>query len=75
VFTRIRKHLTVLYSGLMIFFLLTFVGVTYIGLTWAVYSEEKQELLLFAEEEAQEHSIFLQHKELLRVDCKMKLNT
>jgi signal transduction histidine kinase len=50
----------------MIFFLLTFVGVTYIGLTWAVYSEEKQELLLFAEEEAHEHSLFLQHKELLQ---------
>lgn len=50
----------------MIFFLLTFVGFTYIGLTWAVYSEEKQELLLFAEEEAQEHSLFLQHKELLQ---------
>jgi two-component system sensor histidine kinase CiaH len=66
VFSRIRKRLTVLYSGLMIFFLLTFVAVTYIGLTWAVYSEEKQELLLFAEEEAQEHSIFLQHKELLK---------
>ncbi len=65
-FSRIRKRLTFLYSGLMIFFLLTFVGVTYIGLTWAVYSEEKEELLLFAEEEAQEHSIFLQHKELLR---------
>ncbi|AJQ27617.1 sensor histidine kinase [Pelosinus fermentans] len=65
-FSRIRKHLTFLYSGIMVFFLLTFVGFTYIGLTWAVYSEEKQELLLFAEEEAQEHSLFLQHQELLR---------
>jgi len=65
-FSKIRRQLTFLYSGFMVFFLLAFVGVIYIGLTWAVYSEEKQEMLLFAEEEAQEHSVILRHKELLQ---------
>jgi two-component system sensor histidine kinase CiaH len=64
-FSKIRRQLTFLYSGFMVFFLLSFVAIIYIGLTWAVYSEEKQEMLLFAEEEAQEHSVILRHKELL----------
>lgn len=50
----------------MFFFLLAFVGIIYSGLTWAVYSEEKQEMLLFAEEEAQEHSVILRNRELLQ---------
>jgi two-component system sensor histidine kinase CiaH len=65
-FSKIRRQLTLLYSGFMVFFLLTFVGIIYSGLTWAVYSEEKQEMLLFAEEEAQEHSVILRNRELLQ---------
>jgi two-component system sensor histidine kinase CiaH len=65
-FSKIRRQLTLLYSGFMFFFLLAFVGIIYSGLTWAVYSEEKQEMLLFAEEEAQEHSVILRNRELLQ---------
>lgn len=65
-FSKIRRQLTFLYSGFMFFFLLAFVGIIYSGLTWAVYSEEKQEMLLFAEEEAQEHSVILRNRELLQ---------
>jgi signal transduction histidine kinase len=65
-FKNIRRKLTLFYTMLMAFFLFGFVGVTYGGLLWAVYSEEKQEILMFAEEEAKEHLIILKNKEVLR---------
>jgi signal transduction histidine kinase len=65
-FSQIKKRLTLFYLGVMTCFLLAFVGTTYIGLTWAIYSTEKQEMLLFLEEEAKEHVILLKNKELLQ---------
>ncbi|EAX47730.1 integral membrane sensor signal transduction histidine kinase [Thermosinus carboxydivorans Nor1] len=64
-FSKIRRRLTLFYTGLMVAFLLTFVGVIYIGMTWAIYSEGKQEVRLFAEEEAREHLVIFKHKDLL----------
>lgn len=65
-FNQIKKRLTFFYLGVMTCFVLAFAGATYIGLTWAVYSTEKQEMLLFLEEEAKEHVILLENKELLQ---------
>lgn len=65
-FTKIRWRLTFLYSGFMGFFLLAFVVSTYFGLSWVVYSNEKDEVLLFAEEEAREHAAVMMHGELLQ---------
>jgi len=65
-FSKIRKRLTLYYSVLMTCFLLAFVGFIFIGVVWVVYSEEKQEVLLFAEEEAKEHSVLLRHQDILK---------
>lgn len=65
-FNQIKKRLTLFYLGVMTCFVLAFAGATYVGLTWAVYSTEKQEILLFLEEEAKEHVILLENKELLQ---------
>jgi len=54
-FARIRNRLTFLYTAIMALFLLTFVGVSYFGLKWAINNEEKQEVHMLAREEGDEH--------------------
>ncbi|WP_170291819.1 sensor histidine kinase [Heliobacterium mobile] len=44
-FTRTRTRLTIIYTGLMIVFLLLFTVITYMALSSMLYQEEKQELL------------------------------
>jgi signal transduction histidine kinase len=53
-FRKIRKRLTVLYTGVMAVFLVAFIAVSDIGVLWLLYDEEKQDILSFAEEEAKE---------------------
>lgn len=54
-FSQIRNRLTFFYTAMMIFFVLTFIGTTYASLAWVLFYQQKQEVLLFAEEEAREH--------------------
>ena len=57
-FTQIRNRLTFFYTVMMILFVLAFVGTTYASLAWVLFYQQKQEVLLFAEEEARE---FIEH--------------
>ena len=54
-FSKIRNRLTVFYTGMMILFLLSFLATTFVSLTWVLFIQQKQEVILFAEEEAHEH--------------------
>lgn len=63
-FSKIRNRLTLFYTGIMVLFLLAFLATTYISLTWVLYLQQKQDILLFAEEEAQDHVTILRQAQL-----------
>lgn len=54
-FSKIRNRLTLFYTGMMFLFLLTFWGISSASLAWILFNQQKQVVLLFAEEEAHEH--------------------
>lgn len=60
-FRQTRLRLTVFYAAIMAaFFVLTVFG-TYRAMRWSITSEQKYEVLLFAEEEAHEHAVLFKH--------------
>lgn len=59
-FSKIRNRLTLLYSAVMMVFLLAFIAASHSGLIWVIYREEQQDVRSFAEEEAREHLVSLQ---------------
>lgn len=63
-FSKIRNRLTLFYTGIMVLFLLAFLATTYISLTWVLYTQQKQEVLMFAEEEAHEHIDILRQAQI-----------
>ena len=64
-FKEIHRKLSMYYTVIMaIFFILLVFGV-HKSMIWSITSEQEHEVLLFAEEEALEHAIFFQHRELL----------
>lgn len=64
-FAEIRNRLTLLYSSIMMVFLLSFVVASFAGLAWVLYQEEQETVLSFAEEEAAEHVMILYQRWLL----------
>ena len=60
-FSKIRNRLTMFYTGMMVLFLLAFLATTYLSLAWVLFLQQEQEIIRFAEAEANEHiSIFRQ---------------
>ncbi|HWR41936.1 HAMP domain-containing sensor histidine kinase [Sporomusa sp.] len=64
-FAHIRNRLTMLYSGIMVLFLVTFIIVSYAGLIWVLYHEEQRDVQAITEEEAREHVLILKQPEVL----------
>ncbi|CQR71874.1 Sensor protein kinase WalK [Sporomusa ovata DSM 2662] len=64
-FAKIRNHLTMVYSAVMVCFLISFVVSSYTGLVWVLYREEQQDIEAFAKEEAREHITLLRQIQLL----------
>ncbi|HWR06123.1 MAG TPA: HAMP domain-containing sensor histidine kinase [Sporomusa sp.] len=62
-FAHIRNRLTMLYSGIMVLFLLTFIITSYVGLIWVLYHEEQYDVQAITEEEAREHVLILKQKQ------------
>jgi two-component system sensor histidine kinase CiaH len=67
-FSKVKKRLTLLNSMVMGAFLLGFAIVSFASLIWAVYREEKRDLLSYAKEETHENLRILIDKEYLRPD-------
>lgn len=63
-FAKIRNHLTMVYSAVMVCFLISFVVSSYTGLVWVLYREEQQDIEAFAKEEAREHITLLRQIQL-----------
>lgn len=63
-FAKIRNHLTMVYSAVMVCFLISFVMSSYTGLVWVLYREEQQDVEAFANEEAREHITLLRQIQL-----------
>lgn len=63
-FAKIRNHLTIVYSTVMVCFLISFVVASYTGLVWVLYRQEQQDIEVYAKEEAREHSSLLRQKQL-----------
>ncbi|TWH47820.1 cell wall metabolism sensor histidine kinase WalK [Sporomusa sp. KB1] len=63
-FAKIRNHLTMVYSAVMVCFLISFVVSSYTGLVWVLYREEQQDIEMFAKEEAREHITLLRQIQL-----------
>ena len=64
-FSEIRRRLTLQYAAMMAFFLLTFVLVCFLGVTYLTTTELNQSLRLLAREEAEEQAAIYQHKGML----------
>lgn len=62
-FAKIRNHLTIVYSTVMVCFLISFVVASYTGLVWVLYRQEQLDMEAYAKEEAHEHSNLLRQKE------------
>ncbi|MDF2500439.1 MAG: integral rane sensor signal transduction histidine kinase [Anaerosporomusa subterranea] len=58
-FSQIRNRLTIFYTAILILFMLSFFVISYAALTWVIYLQQQQQVLLFAEEEAHEHAEIL----------------
>lgn len=58
-FSQIRNRLTIFYTATTVLFMLSFFVISYAGLSWVIYWQQQQQVLLFAEEEAREHVEFL----------------
>lgn len=54
-FAKIRNRLTLFYTGMMVLFLTAFLAITFVSLTWVLFLQQKQEVILFSAEEAHEH--------------------
>ena len=54
-FAKIRNHLTLVYAGVMVCYLLAFIIASYSSLVWVLYREEQQDVEAYAREEAREH--------------------
>lgn len=65
IFQEIRRKLALRYTGIMAFFFIVLVFCVHMSIVWSIASEQENEVLLFAEEEAIEHVVLLQHRELL----------
>ncbi|WP_094606127.1 Adaptive-response sensory-kinase SasA [Sporomusa silvacetica DSM 10669] len=63
-FAKIRNHLTMVYSAVMVCFLISFVVSSYTGLVWVLYREEQKDIEAFAKEEAREHITLLRQIQL-----------
>ena len=63
-FAKIRNHLTMVYSAVMVCFLISFVVSSYTGLVWVLYREEQLDVEAFASEEAHEHINLLRQIQL-----------
>jgi len=66
-FTKIRNRMTILYSAIMVIFLLSFIFVSYTGVTWVLYLEEQRDVQALAEEEARKHTAILTQAEILSI--------
>ena len=64
-FRKTRLRLTVFYAAVMAVFFVLMVFGAYKAMRWSITSEQKYEVLLFAEEEAHEHAVLFKHDELL----------
>lgn len=63
-FKKIRLQLTCFYAVIMATFFILLVFGAYKSMMWSITSEQEREALLFAEEEAYEHSFLFQHVEI-----------
>lgn len=63
-FKKIRLQLTCFYAVIMGTFFILLVFGAYKSMMWSITSEQEREALLFAEEEAYEHSFLFQHAEI-----------
>ncbi|SDF36045.1 sensor histidine kinase [Sporomusa acidovorans] len=63
-FSKIRNHLTMVYSAVMACFLISFIVASYTGLVWVLYREEQRDIEAFAKEEAHEHVNLLRQRKL-----------
>lgn len=63
-FKKMRRRLTLFYTVVMATFFILLVLATHMSMEWSVTSEQEREVLLFAEEEAYEHAILFQHREV-----------
>ncbi len=63
-FAKIRNHLTLVYAGVMVCYLLAFIIASYSSLVWVLYREEQQDVEAYAREEAHEHVSVLRQIQL-----------
>lgn len=63
-FKKTRRDLTLSFTAVMAIFFLLLVFSAHVSMEWSVTSEQEREVLLFAEEEAYEHSILFQHPDI-----------
>lgn len=63
-FRKIRLRLTCFYAVIMAMFFILLVFGAHKSMMWSITSEQEREALLFAEEEAYEHSFLFQHAEI-----------
>ncbi|MGL5511927.1 MAG: ATP-binding protein [Sporomusa sp.] len=66
-FTKIRNRMTILYSAIMVIFLLSFMFVSYTGVSWVLYLEEQRDVQALAEEEARKYTAILSQTEVLSI--------
>lgn len=64
-FKDIRRKLTIFYTIFMTIFAVLLVWGVHESMKWSIASEQEREVLSFAEEEAYEHAVLFQHKDLL----------
>lgn len=67
-FQKIRRRLTYIYAVIMAVFFVLLVFGTHKSMLWSITSEQEREVLLYLEEEAHEHLILFQNKEVLGSD-------
>jgi len=60
-FKKMRRKLTVFYALIMAIFFISLVFGMYKTMQWSITSEQEREVLLFAEEEANEHVFLFKH--------------
>jgi len=60
-FKKMRRKLTVFYALIMAVFFISLVFGMYKTMQWSITSEQEREVLLFAEEEANEHVFLFNH--------------
>ncbi|TCL68472.1 phospho-acceptor domain-containing protein [Hydrogenispora ethanolica] len=65
-FKKVLRKLTLFNSALMGGFLLVFIGITFAGIVWGIYTEEQKNVLGYAQEEAEENLDLLKNESYLQ---------